>query len=60
MHSYFVKKLLHLLYVHFCMQRSFASNEAKLMINVIRSLYDYLENIGENRSLNQMISEDLF
>ena len=42
------------------MQRSFASNEAKLMINVIRSLYDYLENIGENRSLNQMISEDLF
>lgn len=36
-----------------------ASNEAKLMINVIRSLYDYLENIGENRSLNQMISEDL-
>jgi len=37
-----------------------ASNEAKLMINVIRSLYDYLENVGENRSLNQMISEDLF
>lgn len=37
-----------------------ASNEAKLMINVIRSLYDYLENIGENRSLNQMISEVLF
>lgn len=30
-----------------------ASNEAKLMINIIRSLYEYLQNIGENEGTNQ-------
>jgi hypothetical protein len=35
-----------------------ASNEAKLMINIIRSLHEHLENIGENESINQSLGKE--